>query len=63
VIKRFKINERFSMQVGGTAENILNHENFATPSLNINSATFGRISATAVGFTPRIIVLQARLNF
>jgi hypothetical protein len=63
LIKRFKINERFSMQIGGTAENILNHENFAAPSLNINSATFGRISATAVGFTPRIIVLQARLNF
>jgi hypothetical protein len=62
--KSFKITERFAFQLRATATNALNHVQFAAPAtanLNINSTTFGRITTTATG--PRILVLQARLNF
>jgi len=63
VIKRIRINERFVAQIGVTAENLTNSEVFAAPTANIDSSSFGHITATASGFTPRIVVLQARLNF
>jgi hypothetical protein len=63
VIKRIRITERFTVQIGATADNLTNTETFANPTTNIDSAAFGRITGTASGFTPRLIVLQARLNF
>jgi hypothetical protein len=66
VQKTFKISERFNFQLRATATNALNHVQFAPPTaanLNINSTTFGRITTSAVGGGPRIMVLQARLNF
>jgi hypothetical protein len=63
LVKRFKISERFNAQVGIVGQNVLNHEVFSAPSLNINSTSFGRITSSAGGFGPRIFALQARLNF
>lgn len=63
LLKRFKITERFNLEFRATAENLTNTEVFAAPNTNINTATFGHITATATGFTPRIIVAQLRLNF
>jgi hypothetical protein len=63
VIKRIRINERFSAQIGATAENITNTPIFANPQTNIDNTAFGRITSTA-GLNPsRLIVLQARFNF
>jgi hypothetical protein len=63
LIKRIRITERFVAQIGVTAENLTNSEVFAAPTANIDSSSFGHITGTASGFTPRIVVLQARLNF
>jgi hypothetical protein len=63
IIKRIRINERFSAQIGATAENLTNTPIFGNPATNINSTTFGRIT-TVAGLNPsRLIVLQARFNF
>jgi hypothetical protein len=61
LLKRIKINERFTFQIGATAQNVTNSPQFAAPTTAIGSTSFGRITATAS--TYRILVLQARLNF
>jgi len=66
LIKRIKINERITMQIGATAQNATNTPVFADPNTNINSTAFGRItSATGTATTPgaRVLVLQGRVNF
>lgn len=63
LLKRFRINERFTFQLEATAENITNTPIFANPDMNINDTAFGRITSTA-GFNPsRLIVIQGRLYF
>jgi len=59
-VKRVQIAEskEFELRVDGI--NVLNRPNFGVPNVNINSATFGRIT-TASG--SREFVLNARLNF
>jgi len=63
LIKRIKITERITMQIGATAQNATNTPIFADPTttnMNINSTSFGRItSATGA----RLLVLQGRVNF
>jgi len=61
LLKRVKINERFTVQVGATAQNVTNSPQFAAPTTSVSSANFGRITSTAS--TYRILVLQSRLNF
>ncbi len=63
LIKRVRINEKFNAQFGIVGQNILNHEVFGAPTLNINSASFGRITSSAAGFGPRILAAQFRVNF
>jgi hypothetical protein len=63
LIKRIRINERFTFQFGATAENLTNTEVFGGPNTSINSTSFGHITGTASGFTPRVLVFQTRLNF
>ncbi len=63
LLKRIKVTERFGLEFRATAENLTNTEVFGTPNTSINSTTFGHITGTASGFTPRIIVAQLRLNF
>ena len=63
LIKRIRINERFTAQIGATAQNATNTPIFANPTsgnLNINSPTFGVITG-ATG--ARLIVLQGRIIF
>jgi hypothetical protein len=63
LIKRIRINERFTAQIGASALNVTNTPTFANPTTAINSTAFGRIAATA-GYQPwRLVVLQARFNF
>jgi hypothetical protein len=61
LLKRVKINERFTFQIGATAQNLTNSPQFSAPNTAIGSASFGRITSTAS--TYRILVLQSRLNF
>jgi hypothetical protein len=61
LLKRVRINERFTFQIGATAENLTNSPQFSAPNTSIGSASFGRITSTAS--TYRILVLQSRLNF
>jgi hypothetical protein len=63
LIKHIRINERFTFQLGATAQNLTNTPIFGTPNTNINSTAFGRITTTAGTYPSRLIVLQARLNF
>ncbi len=62
LIKRIRINERFTFQVGATAENITNSPIFSDPNIDINSTSFGRITGTGAAGN-RVIVLQGRINF
>jgi hypothetical protein len=76
LIKHIKINERFNMQIGASAQNFTNTPIFGNPNTNIESTSFGRITALGAaasssigavnpvaGSGARIIVLQARVNF
>jgi hypothetical protein len=46
VVKRFKIRESMAFSLGANFFNILNHPNFANPSGNLASSTFGKILST-----------------
>ncbi|HEY1493350.1 MAG TPA: TonB-dependent receptor [Candidatus Solibacter sp.] len=64
--KDFKLTERFRLNIRTDWINATNHEDFATATIdaNINSATFGRVTAkSATGNNNRIVVLGARINF
>ena len=61
LVKRIRINERFTFQIGATGQNVTNSPQFGAPNTSIGSANFGRITGTAS--TYRILVLQGRLNF
>lgn len=60
LIKRVRVTESKEFEVRVDATNVLNHPNFGTPDLNINSASFGRIT-TATG--NRRFTVNARLSF
>jgi hypothetical protein len=60
VIKRVKIAESKEFELRVDAINILNTPQWGAPTLNINSASFGRIT-TATG--NRTFVLNSRLSF
>jgi hypothetical protein len=45
--KTFRVKERVSVQVKGTAANILNHANFANPNTSPTATAFGMITATS----------------
>ncbi len=65
LIKTIPLSERWQMRVGVEATNLLNHENFAPPNMQVGSGGFGTISAlqTAEGAGPRIFEITARVNF
>jgi hypothetical protein len=45
------------------AINLTNTPQFANPNTDINSTNFGRITTTATGTSPRLVVLQMRVSF
>ena len=66
VFKIFSVTERWKMEFRTEFFNLLNHANFAlgsdtSTSLNLNSVTFGQISATSVN--ARLIQFALRLRF
>ena len=71
LVKRFRIMENRQFELRLDVINVLNHPNFAAPSLNINGAagTFGQINALAAGTNVggnggmRSFLLNTRINF
>ena len=59
LVKRVRVDEKKTLEFRADIVNILNHPIFANPDTNINSATFGLISATATG-RPAIHARRAR---
>ena len=76
IVKHIRINERFNLQIGASANNLTNTPVFGNPNTDINSISFGRITAAGAAASSsigainpvassgaRIIVLQGRVNF
>ncbi|MFN9922178.1 MAG: carboxypeptidase-like regulatory domain-containing protein [Acidobacteriota bacterium] len=65
LLKTITIRERVQLQIGTTIDNVLNRAWFTDMdtflSKNINNVNFGQITGTDNG--PRIVILNARLNF
>ncbi len=60
IIKRVRVTERITLQIGATADNVTNTPIFGDPTIDINSTNFGRITSATGN---RVIVLQGRVNF
>jgi hypothetical protein len=58
-----RVREAKELEFRVNAINVLNHPVFASPNTNINSNSFGRITATSAGTTPRQIVTSLRVTF
>ncbi len=77
LFKTFTVHEKYKMSFRAEAYNISNTANFSLPNSAISSWTvkdnpagvatsagaFGQITATNLGFTPRVIQLALKLNF
>jgi hypothetical protein len=61
VKREFAIREHWKLAIQADALNVFNWVRFAVPNLNITSANFGLITATAN--SPRVVQLNARFNF
>ncbi|MFN2392670.1 MAG: TonB-dependent receptor domain-containing protein, partial [Pyrinomonadaceae bacterium] len=62
IVKRTRINERMSFEVGLDIFNLFNTVNFATPNSDLQDTTdFGRITNTVGG--PRLAQFRAKFNF
>jgi len=64
LLKTVTIREKFQLQVGVTADNVLNRAFFTDAALlqnSINARNFGQITGTDSG--PRIVILNLRLSF
>ena len=65
LLKTFTIREKVQLQIGATADNILNRVFFTDPdgnlSKNINNVNFGQFVSTDNG--PRVVILNMRINF
>ncbi len=58
-----QINEQANLEFRFEAFNLFNNPNFANPGQTVGGASFGRITATKAGFTPRQIQFGLKLNF
>jgi hypothetical protein len=58
--KHFKFKDRLDAELRMDAFNVFNHANFANPSTNINSETFGQVSTT---LGPRVVQIALHIRF
>jgi hypothetical protein len=59
--KRFRIIDRYNLEIRGDFFNLFNSTYFYAGDMDINSATFGRITGTATG--SRVVQLSAKFDF
>jgi len=62
VLKKFKINERFNLDVRLDARNLTNHPSFDNPTAVLTSSIFGRINDSVTNI-PRRMQASIKLNF
>jgi len=60
LVKRFKLRERFQIDLRGEAFNSLNTVNYGNPGATFGSSTFGQIAGAG---DPRVIQLAVRTSF
>lgn len=60
IVKKFKITEGVSLKVQGNFFNLFNHTNFAAPSFNDTSSSFGRSTSA---YAARVTQIALRLDF
>jgi hypothetical protein len=63
VSKEFAIREGMKIQLRGEFFNFTNTPRFAFPDLGVGSATFGEVTSTAPGSTPRHTQFGLRFEF
>jgi hypothetical protein len=77
MFKDFHVTERYKLSFRAEAYNLSNTANFALPGTAISSWTvsrqpagiptsagaFGQITATNIGFTPRVVQLALKMTF
>lgn len=63
IIRRFPIRERATVEFRAEAFNIFNTPIFGTPTVNLNTSTFGQVSTLASGNTPRQLQLALKVLF
>jgi hypothetical protein len=61
--KEFAIRERMKLQLRGEFFNFTNTPRFAFPDLGVGSTTFGDVTSTAEGSTPRVAQFGMRFEF
>ncbi|MGD0735663.1 MAG: TonB-dependent receptor [Terracidiphilus sp.] len=65
LLKNVSLSEKSKFQFGLEAANVFNHRNYEPPNMQVDSASFGSITAlqTAEGAGPRSLELTGRINF
>jgi hypothetical protein len=65
LLKSVAIHEQARFQFGLEAANVFNHRNYEPPNMQVDSGSFGAISAlqTAEGAGPRSLELSGRITF
>ena len=65
LMKSVALHEQLRFQFSVEAANVFNHRNYEPPNMQVDSGTFGSITAlqTAEGAGPRSLELAARINF
>jgi hypothetical protein len=61
--KEFSLKERVRLQFRGEFFNFTNTERFAFPDVGVGSSTFGDVTSSAPGFTPRLVQFGLRCQF
>jgi hypothetical protein len=61
--KEFTIKEQKTLQLRAEFFNFTNTERFAFPDVGVGSATFGEVTSSASGFTPRVMQFGMRFQF
>jgi hypothetical protein len=63
LLKNIRITENTNLQIRGEVFNVLNHANFFSGDLDINSTSFGRLTSSGNAYSPRIVQFGARFEF
>jgi hypothetical protein len=63
LFKNFAVRDRTTLQLRAEGFNLTNTPNFGTPGATLGTSTFGQITATRLGATPRQYQFAARVTF